>query len=52
MPLEWSQVRKGLDPRRYTVRTTPVLIAKSAAWKDYDKATRPLLPILKKLAAK
>jgi bifunctional non-homologous end joining protein LigD len=52
MPLEWSQVRKGLDPRRYTVRTAPVLIAKSAAWKDYDKATRPLLPILKKLAAK
>ncbi len=52
MPLEWSQVKKGLDPRRYTVRTVPALIAKSAAWKDYAKATRPLLPILKKLAAK
>lgn len=51
MPLEWSQVKKCLDPRRYTVRTVPALIAKSAAWKDYDKATRPLLPILKKLAA-
>jgi len=52
MPLEWSQVKKGLDPKRYTVRTAPSLIAKSAAWKDYAKATQPLLPILKKLAAK
>ena len=28
------------------------LLAKSGAWKDYAKAMRPLLPILKKLAAK
>jgi bifunctional non-homologous end joining protein LigD len=52
MPLEWSQVKKGLDPKRFTVRSVPALIAKSAAWKDYTKARRPLLPILKKLAAK
>jgi bifunctional non-homologous end joining protein LigD len=52
MPLEWSQVKKGLDPRRFTVRSAPALLAKSAAWKDYAKAMRPLLPILKKLAAK
>jgi bifunctional non-homologous end joining protein LigD len=52
MPLEWSQVKKGLDPKRFTVRTVPGLIAKSAAWKDYAKAARPLLPILKKLAGR
>jgi bifunctional non-homologous end joining protein LigD len=52
MPLEWSQVKKGLDPKRFTVRTAPALIAKSAAWKGYDKATRPLLSILKKLAGR
>jgi len=52
MPLEWSQVKKGLDPKRFTVRTAPGLIAKSAAWKGYDKAARPLLPILKKLAGR
>jgi bifunctional non-homologous end joining protein LigD len=52
MPLEWSQVKKGLDPKRFTVRTVPGLIAKSPAWKDYDKAMRPLLPVLKKLAGK
>jgi bifunctional non-homologous end joining protein LigD len=52
MPLEWSQVKKGLDPKRFTVRTAPALLAKSAAWKGYDKAARPLLPILKKLAGR
>ncbi len=50
MPLEWSQVKKGLDPKRFTVRTAPALIAKSKAWRDYDKGERPLLPVLKKLA--
>jgi bifunctional non-homologous end joining protein LigD len=52
MPLEWSQIKNGLEPKRFTVRTVPALIAKSAAWKDYDKATRPLLPVLKKLAGR
>jgi bifunctional non-homologous end joining protein LigD len=50
MPLEWSAVKKGLDPTRFTVRTAPALIAKSKAWKDYANAERPLLPVLKKLA--
>jgi len=35
MPLAWSQVKKGLDPARFTVRTAPALLAKSKAWKDY-----------------
>jgi bifunctional non-homologous end joining protein LigD len=52
MPLEWSAVKKGLDPRRFTVRTAPTLIAKSKAWKDYAQAERPLLPVLKKLASR
>jgi bifunctional non-homologous end joining protein LigD len=50
MPLEWSAIKKGLDPKRFTVRTAPALIAKSKAWKDYAKSERPLLPVLKKLA--
>jgi bifunctional non-homologous end joining protein LigD len=50
MPLEWSALKKGLDPKRFTVRTAPALIARSKAWKDYDGAARPLLPVLKKLA--
>jgi bifunctional non-homologous end joining protein LigD len=50
MPLEWSAVKKGLDPTRFTVRTAPGLLAKVKAWKDYAKGERPLLPVLKKLA--
>ena len=52
MPLEWSAVRKGLDPARFTVRSAPALLKKSGAWKDYAKAEKPLLPVLKKLALK
>ena len=52
MPLEWSQLKKGLDPKKYTIRTAPALIAKSRAWRDYDKGERPLLPVLKKLATR
>jgi bifunctional non-homologous end joining protein LigD len=42
MPIEWSQVRKGLDPQRYTIRTAVALIGKSKAWADYGRAKRPL----------
>jgi bifunctional non-homologous end joining protein LigD len=52
MPLTWSAVKKGLDPKRFTVRTAPALLKKSGAWKDYAKAEKPLLPVLKKLALK
>jgi bifunctional non-homologous end joining protein LigD len=52
MPLEWSAVKKGLDPMRFTVRTAPALLGKSRAWTDYAKSERPLLPVLKKLALK
>jgi bifunctional non-homologous end joining protein LigD len=52
MPLEWSAVKKGLDPKRFTVRSAPALIGKSPAWKDYARSEKPLLPVLKKLALK
>jgi bifunctional non-homologous end joining protein LigD len=42
MPLEWSQVKVGLDPKRFTLRTVPKLLKKSKAWKDYDKSAVPL----------
>ena len=52
MPIEWSAVKKGLDPKCFTLRTAPGLLAKSKAWKDYNRSQKPLLPVLKKLAAK
>lgn len=42
MPLTWSQVRKNLDPRRFTLRTVPTLLAKTDAWADYCDGERSL----------
>ncbi|HEX2891863.1 DNA ligase D [Vineibacter terrae] len=51
MPLTWSQVRAGLDPRRYTLRSAPALIARSKAWADYADSERPLAPAIEALTA-
>jgi bifunctional non-homologous end joining protein LigD len=48
-PLTWSQVKKGLDPLKYTVRTVPGLMRKLTAWEDYCEGERPLAPAIKKL---
>ncbi|MGH7779494.1 MAG: non-homologous end-joining DNA ligase [Candidatus Binataceae bacterium] len=49
MPLLWTQLRSGLDPKRFTIRTVPRLIAKSNAWHDYCASERPLSPAIKQL---
>jgi bifunctional non-homologous end joining protein LigD len=52
MPLTWSQVRAGLEPSRYTIRTVPRLLPSMKAWEDYCDAERPFLPAAKKLIGK
>jgi bifunctional non-homologous end joining protein LigD len=42
MPLTWAQVRKGLEPARYTIQSAPALVAKSKPWEDYFRAAKPL----------
>jgi bifunctional non-homologous end joining protein LigD len=49
MPLLWTQVRAGLDPGRFTIRTAPKLIAKSSVWKEYCDSERPLKPAIERL---
>ncbi|WP_439923427.1 DNA ligase D [Nitrobacter sp. JJSN] len=49
MPLNWSQVKIDLDPKRFTLRSAPDLLKKSKAWSDYDKAARPLQAAIGKL---
>jgi bifunctional non-homologous end joining protein LigD len=49
MPLAWSQVKAGLDPKRFTVRTALPLLAKSKAWNDYGKSAKPLRDAIKRL---
>ena len=49
MPLQWAQLRSKIDPKRFTIRTVPGLIARSTAWQDYCDAERLLAPALKRL---
>lgn len=49
MPLNWPQVRPGLDPKRFTIWTASKLIARSTAWKDYAKSARSLKAAIRKL---
>ncbi len=48
-PLTWGQVKVGLDPRRYTIRTAPGLLKATKAWADYADSERPLAPAIKRL---
>ncbi|MBY3235514.1 DNA ligase D [Rhizobium laguerreae] len=50
MPLTWTQVKSDLDPKRFTIRTVPALLAKSSAWEDYCDGQRPLEQAIKRLA--
>ncbi|MQY46552.1 DNA ligase D [Rhizobiales bacterium RZME27] len=49
MPLSWTQVKKGLDPKRFTIRSVPALMKDSTAWQDYRDGQRPLEQAIKRL---
>ncbi len=42
MPIEWKQVKPGLDPMAFTVRTAPAVLKKSKPWRAYDTSATPL----------
>ncbi|MEZ5843873.1 MAG: non-homologous end-joining DNA ligase [Hyphomicrobiaceae bacterium] len=50
MPLTWRQVRRGLDPARFTIRTALTALQSSRAWEAYSTSSRPLRPAMQKLA--
>jgi bifunctional non-homologous end joining protein LigD len=52
MPLTWAQVRGDLDPKRYTVRSVPALLAKTKAWQGYDDAASSIKAAIGKLEAR
>jgi bifunctional non-homologous end joining protein LigD len=52
MPLTWAQVKGDLDPKRYTIRTVPGLLARTKAWGGYDDAAGSIKVAIKKLAEK
>jgi bifunctional non-homologous end joining protein LigD len=51
MPLNWSQVKAGLDPTKYTLRSAPALLTKLKPWADYDKSAVPLRAAIERLIA-
>jgi bifunctional non-homologous end joining protein LigD len=49
MPLEWSQVKTGLNPGRFTIRTAPALLRKTKAWADQVDGERSLEEAIERL---
>ena len=49
MPLMWRDVKKGLEPKDFTVRSAPALLAKLKPWKDYAAGARSLADAIKKI---
>ncbi len=51
MPLTWAQVSGDLDPKRYTVRTVPALLARTKAWQGYEDAASSIKSAIGKLGS-
>jgi bifunctional non-homologous end joining protein LigD len=49
MPLNWKQVKSGLDPQRFTMRTAWDALKKSKPWQDYCDGERPLKNAIQRL---
>jgi bifunctional non-homologous end joining protein LigD len=52
MPLNWNQVKAGLDPKRFTMRTASAFLKKSKPWQDYCDGERPLKRAIEALVKK
>jgi bifunctional non-homologous end joining protein LigD len=48
MPLTWRQVRAGLDPARFTVRSAARLLSREKPWQDYARAGQSLKAAIKR----
>jgi bifunctional non-homologous end joining protein LigD len=42
MPIHWKDVRRGLDPKGFTLRNAPTLLRKTKAWEGYAAAAQSL----------
>jgi bifunctional non-homologous end joining protein LigD len=48
-PLTWKEVKPGLDPKRFNLRSAPPLLKKTKAWADYCASERPLADAIARL---
>jgi bifunctional non-homologous end joining protein LigD len=51
MPIHWKDVKAGLDPTRYTVRTAAALLSKSKPWEQYADSARSLASAIRHVTA-
>ena len=51
MPIHWKDVKAGLDPARYTVRTGAALLQKLKPWNDYAQAAKSLASAIMKVTS-
>jgi bifunctional non-homologous end joining protein LigD len=51
MPLRWTDVKAGLDPARYTVRTGAAMLAKTKPWQPYAESARSLKSAIRQVTA-
>jgi bifunctional non-homologous end joining protein LigD len=42
MPVLWKDVRRGLDPKKFTLRSAPALLRKAKPWEGYAEAAQSL----------
>jgi bifunctional non-homologous end joining protein LigD len=42
MPVLWKDVRRGLDPKKFTLRSAPALLRKAKLWEGYAAAAQSL----------
>jgi bifunctional non-homologous end joining protein LigD len=51
MPLAWKSVRRGLDPKRYTVRTAEAAL-RNDPWPEYDASARSLSAAIRAITSR
>jgi bifunctional non-homologous end joining protein LigD len=51
VPVAWSQVKTGLDPQKFTIRTVGPLLKKADPWAGLAKSAKALGPAMKKLSS-
>ena len=44
-----KDVKKGLNPKAFTVRTAPTLLKKAKPWSGYDAGARSLADAIKRI---
>jgi bifunctional non-homologous end joining protein LigD len=49
MPIHWKEVKVGLDPARYTVRTGAAILRKSKPWGEYRQAAKSLASAIRRV---